>query len=79
DGLYLQEKAEPGGDRETETDYRGEQVNKMEAVLMHLWNISIQAVIIFSVVMAARGVFSLCRVPKRYVCGLWAILFIRLL
>ena len=51
----------------------------MEAVLMHLWNISIQAVIIFCVVMAARSVFSLCRVPKRYACGLWAILFIRLL
>lgn len=51
----------------------------MEAALMYLWNISIQAVIIFCVVMAARGVFSLCRVPKRYACGLWAILFIRLL
>lgn len=51
----------------------------MEAVLTHLWNVSIQAIIIFCVVMAFRGLFSLCRVPKRYACGLWAILFIRLL
>lgn len=51
----------------------------MEAVLMHLQNVSVQAILIFCTVIIVRGLFSLCRAPKKYACGLWAILFIRLL
>lgn len=44
-----------------------------------LLNISVQAAVIFCVLLFVRAVFSLCRVPKKYACFLWLILFARLL
>lgn len=44
-----------------------------------LLNISVQAAVIFCVLLLVRAVFSLCRVPKKYTCLLWLILFARLL
>lgn len=44
-----------------------------------LLNISVQAAVIFCVLLFVRAVFSLCRVPKKYACLLWLILFARLL
>lgn len=51
----------------------------MKELVMSVLNISGQAVIIFIVLLAVRGIFALGRVPKKYAYGLWAILFIRLL
>lgn len=51
----------------------------MEAMLAHLWDISIQAAVIFCVLLLVRGLFSLCRAPKKCAYALWGILFIRLL
>lgn len=50
-----------------------------EIIVSHLWNISIQAVFIFCVLFAVRGLFSLCKVPKKYAYLLWSIFFLRLL
>lgn len=51
----------------------------MKELVMDMINISGQAAIIFVVLLAARGIFALGRIPKKYAYGLWAILFIRLL
>ena len=51
----------------------------LENFMMGLLNISIQAAVIFCVLFLVRAVFSLCRVPKKYTCFLWMILFVRLL
>lgn len=51
----------------------------MKELVMGVINISGQAAIIFAVLLAVRGIFALGRVPKKYACGLWVILFIRLL
>lgn len=50
-----------------------------ENFITGLWNISVQTVIIFCVLLLARAVFSFCRAPKKYTCFLWMILFVRLL
>lgn len=50
-----------------------------EVIISHLWDVSIQAVIIFCVLFAVRGFFSLCKVPKKYAYALWGIFFFRLL
>lgn len=51
----------------------------MEKIFMYAWNISLQAGIIFCVLLAVRSLFSLCRVPRKYACALWVILMVRLL
>lgn len=51
----------------------------IDSLLMYLRNVSIQAVIIFGILLFVRALFSLCRVPKKYAYILWIILFIRLL
>jgi len=51
----------------------------MRELVMSVLNISGQAAIIFAALLVVRGSFALGRVPKKYACGLWAILFIRLL
>lgn len=51
----------------------------MEAILARLWSISVQAAAAFCILFAVRGLFTLCRVPKKYAYALWAILFLRLL
>lgn len=51
----------------------------LESLVTGLLNISVQAAVIFCVLFLARAVFSLCRIPKKYACFLWMILFARLL
>lgn len=51
----------------------------LENLVRGLLNISVQAAVIFCVLFLARAVFSLCRIPKKYACFLWMILFARLL
>lgn len=51
----------------------------MRELVVNLLNISVQAALIFAVLLAVRGIFALGRVPKKFACGLWAILFMRLL
>lgn len=60
-------------------EYRMRGEAAMKELVMDMINISGQAAIIFVVLLAARGIFVLGRVPKKYAYGLWAILFIRLL
>lgn len=54
-------------------------VISLENFVMGLLNISMQAAVIFCILFLVRAVFSLCRVPKKYTCFLWVILFVRLL
>lgn len=49
----------------------------MEGVFVSILNMSYQAGIAVCVVFLARWVFALCRVPKKYVCYLWLIPYIR--
>lgn len=51
----------------------------LENLVTGLLNISVQAAVIFCVLFLARAFFSLCRIPKKYACFLWMILFARLL
>lgn len=51
----------------------------MEEWMMRVLTVSGQAAVIFAVLLAVRGAFTLGRVPKKYSYALWAILFIRLL
>lgn len=51
----------------------------LENFLLKVLDISAQAAIIFCVLLLVRSVFSLCKIPKKYACFLWMILFVRLL
>lgn len=51
----------------------------MEEWMMRVLTVSGQAAVIFAVLLAVRGAFTLGRVAKKYSYALWAILFIRLL
>lgn len=50
----------------------------MEAFIMQLWNMSIQAGIAVLIILMARLLFRLLKVPCKYTFALWAIPFIRL-
>ncbi len=51
----------------------------MGDLVMNMLNVSVQAALIFGVLLAVRGLFALAGAPKKFAYGLWAILFIRLL
>lgn len=51
----------------------------LENFLLIMLDISAQAAIIFCVLLLVRSVFFLCKIPKKYACFLWMILFVRLL
>ncbi|MCM1063298.1 MAG: hypothetical protein NC420_02310 [Eubacterium sp.] len=50
-----------------------------EDLVRGLLEISVQAAVIFCVLVLVRAFFALCRAPKKYACLLWLILFVRLL
>lgn len=50
-----------------------------ERFIIKMMDISIQAAVIFCVLIMVRAIFSLCKIPKKYSCFLWVILFIRLI
>lgn len=50
-----------------------------ERFIIKMMDISIQAAVIFCVLIMVRVIFSLCKIPKKYSCFLWVILFVRLI